>query len=249
MAHPLRSLFTAIAGSIAVLGACNPATPDQAAQSEPESIDTAIEDQHAGHDELDMETLPIALRVAFMSGHVEAGLALYRAGAPDEAAKHLLHPVSETHAAERAGIEALGFKPAVFESVSAMLDAGENAGSIEPLLQEAEANIALMQTEAAGDPVAIIGFLMDTALEEYAIGVTDDVITDAGEYQDAYGFSVVALKIARRLDAEATPDLIAELNALTALWPSDGPVAASVPTPIETVSAQIAVVRTALAAL
>lgn len=45
-----------------------------------------------------METLPVQFRVAFMSGHVEAGLALYRAGAPDQAARHLLHPVSETHA-------------------------------------------------------------------------------------------------------------------------------------------------------
>ena len=39
-----------------------------------------------------METLPIENRLAFMRGHVEAGLALYRAGAPEEAGKHLLHP-------------------------------------------------------------------------------------------------------------------------------------------------------------
>ena len=31
------------------------------------------------------EALPVEKRVAFMSGHVEAGLALYRAGAPEQA--------------------------------------------------------------------------------------------------------------------------------------------------------------------
>ena len=71
-----------------------------------------------------------------MSGHVEAGLALYRAGAPDQAAKHLLHPVSETHKAERAGIDALGFTPKVFEAVSKALDKGKSASEIEPMLKK-----------------------------------------------------------------------------------------------------------------
>ena len=68
----------------------------------------------AGH--ADMQALPVDKRIAFMSGHVAAGLALYRAGAPEQAARHLLHPVSETHAAERAGIDALGFDAAIFEN-------------------------------------------------------------------------------------------------------------------------------------
>lgn len=241
MASHLKSLFAATASSLILLGACG--------SSETPEIATAVIDalDEMDHAEMDMETLPIEFRVAFMSGHVEAGLALYRAGAPDQAAKHLLHPVSETHAAERAGIDALGFESEVFESVSAMLDAGEAAASIEPLLGEAEANMVLMQAEAGGDPIAIIGFLMETALEEYAIGVTGGKITDPGEYQDAYGFSVVALKMARRIDGAA--DLVAELETLTATWPSGGPLAASTPASVDDVSAQIAQVQSALSAL
>lgn len=232
-----------LVGSGAVLFAlsgCAPADPPT------ETIEAEAPPAPA-HDAHDLETLPVAFRLAFMSGHVEAGLALYRAGAPNEAAKHLLHPVSETHAAERAGIDALGFQPDVFERVSDMLDAGAPASEIEPLLQDAEANMALMQTEASGDPKAVIGFLMDTAAEEYAIGVTDGEITDPGEYQDAYGFAIVALKTARRIEgAEA---LVAELESLTLMWPATGPLAASEPLPVADVTAQIEAVRSALRAL
>ena len=115
-----------------------------------------------------------------MSGHVQAGIALYRAGAPDQAAPHLLHPVSETHQAERAGIDALGFDQSIFISVSEALDSGKPASEIEPQLKAAEANLAKMQKKAGGDPAEIIRFLMETVVEEYSVGVTKGGITDPG---------------------------------------------------------------------
>jgi hypothetical protein len=242
-------LSGALAATIFLLSACGSGETPPVASPAPADM-VAEADAHSGpHEALDMETLPVAFRVAFMSGHVEAGLALYRAGAPDQAAKHLLHPVSETHAAERAGIDALGFEPEIFRSVSTLLEAGEAATEIESLLQEAETNMALMQSQAGGDPVEIIGFLMDTVEEEYAIGVTDTVITDAGEYQDAYGFSVVALKIAQRLESDAADDLVKELEILIDFWPESGPLAESTPTSPGQVFAQVADVRSALLAL
>ncbi len=105
--------------------------------------------------------LPIELRLVFMAGHVEAGLALYRAGESEAAAPHLLHPVSETHADERAGLDAIGFDPAPFEAVSAALEEGRPASEIEPQLQAAEANLAAMREAAGGDPAAQIRFLLD----------------------------------------------------------------------------------------
>jgi hypothetical protein len=187
-----------------------------------------------------METLAREKRVAFMSGHVMAGLALYRAGAPEEAAPHLLHPVSETHAAERAGLDELGFDPATFEAVSRALEAGRPANEVERLLNGAQANLARMQDRAGGDPMEIISYLMDVLEEEYAIGVTDGVITDPGEYQDAFGFTQVALRLARRAENEP---LIAELEVLEAMWPETGPLASSTPAPVADVNAQIARVR------
>lgn len=201
------------------------------------------ESGEAGHS---METLPVEKRVAFMSGHVEAGLALFRAGAPDQAAKHLLHPVSETHEAERAGIDALGFEQDIFLQVSTALEEGRPAEEIEPQLAAAEANMALMQQNAGGDPVEIIAYLMDTVFEEYRIGVTDGVITDPGEYQDAFGFTVVAIDVANRIEGQDTTRLIRELETLLAMWPETGPLADSTPTPVAELVAQTSQVHIAL---
>ena len=207
----------------------------------------ALNGQGAGGKEHhEMETLPIENRLAFMSGHVEAGLALYRAGAADQAAPHLLHPVSETHAAERAGLDALGFEADVFETVSEALDAGRPAAEIEPQLKAAEANMALMQEKAGGSPRAVIEYLMGTVDEEYGIGVKEGKVTDPGEYQDAYGFSVVALKTAQRAEA---PELVAELEVLVGMWPAGGPLADSTPRSVADVTAQTARARKALTSL
>ena len=202
---------------------------------------------HEGHES--MKTLPVEKRVAFMSGHVEAGLALYRAGAPDQAAKHLLHPVSETHKDERAGIDALGFTPKVFQAVSKALDEGKPASEIEPMLKAAEKNMALMRKNAGGSPADLIEYLMETVNEEYAVGVKKGVITDPGEYQDAFGFSVVALDIAKDTSADKNKDIVAHLEALVALWPTGGPLAKSTPKPVAEIMAHTAKVIKSLSAL
>ncbi|MEL6243803.1 MAG: hypothetical protein AAFQ21_00555 [Pseudomonadota bacterium] len=245
-----------LAMATTTLAACGAPASDEpaldAAQDAPPPV-TAIavgegegEGGEMGHG---MDTLPVEKRVAFMSGHVEAGLALFRAGAPDQAAKHLLHPVSETHEAERAGIDALGFDQVIFIQVSEALEAGLPAEDIVPQLAAAEANMALMQANAGGDPVDIISYLMDTVFEEYRIGVTDGVITDLGEYQDAFGFTVVALNIAGRMDRQDTTGLIGELETLLAMWPEGGPLAESTPTPVTELVAQTSRVHIALGQL
>ncbi|MDG1295524.1 MAG: hypothetical protein P8P48_00195 [Saprospiraceae bacterium] len=190
-------------------------------------------DSHEGHHS--MGTLPVEKRVAFMSGHVEAGLALYRAGKPEQAAKHLLHPVSETHQAERAGIDSLGFKPDLFKSVSKALDAGRPASEIEPMLVEAEENITLLQKNSGGDVVELITFLMEKVDEEYNAGVSEGMIVEAGEYQDAFGFSIVALKMAKRVEGEKAASLVEEASKLVSMWPEIGPLADSKPAPVEEV--------------
>lgn len=200
----------------------------------------------AGHS---METLPVEKRVAFMSGHVAAGLALYRAGAPEQAAPHLLHPVSETHAAERAGIDALGFDAEVFEAVSAALEDGKSAKEVDAMLAAAEANMSLLRANAGGEPKEIIAYLMDTVAEEYAIGVTDGEITDPGEFQDAYGFAVVALETALQIETEAGREVATELANLVALWGGAAPLADATPAPVSEVVAQASKVQLALSGL
>lgn len=182
-------------------------------------------------------TLPLQNRLVFMAGHVEAGLALYRAGEAEMAAPHLLHPVSETHASEREGLENLGFDPAPFEAVSTALDAGQPASDIEPQLAAAEANLVAVREAGGGDPIGQIRFLMDIAVEEYAIAVNDGVVTDPGEYQDAWGFVVVARQIADGMSGDRAPAIRNSLDALLAMWPETAPIPPADPAPVGQVSA------------
>jgi hypothetical protein len=227
----MRKNILIISLSTLILTGCKESKNDQKYKNE----ELQKEEMHEDHS---METLSVENRIAFMSGHVEVGLALYRAGKPDQAAQHLMHPVSEMHQAERAGIDALGFNPEVFKSVSKAMDEGKPASEIEPMLTEAEENITLLQKNAGGDLSEIISFLMETVMEEYSAGVSDGKIVESGEYQDAFGFSMVALKTSKRMEGDKSAQLIKELIKLVDMWPEGGPLADSTPEPVEDVVEQ-----------
>ena len=197
----------------------------------------AGEGGEAGHS----DALSLPKRLAFMSGHVQAGLALYRAGEPDMAAPHLLHPVSETHAGEREGLDALGFEADLFEAVSQALEAGKPATELNMQLLAAEANLNEMAISAGGDTGEIITYLMETIVAEYSVGVPGASVEVAGEYQDAFGFAVVALERAKRIDGDAGERVRVEIRKLIELWP-EAPVPPSDPAPISAIRAQTSAV-------
>lgn len=221
---------------------------DRAAAPDPDSMhEPAVVSDDAAVKHGDVGAQPLPLRLAFMSGHVEAGLALFRAGAPEMAARHLLHPVSESYAEERAGLDALGFRPELFETVSEALEAGRSAEEIAPQLAAAEAHLAEIATRAGGDAAEIIAFLMDTVIDEYAEGVTDGVVTNGGEYQDAFGFTVVALQRVPGLPEASRAGVQAALETLLAAWP-EAPVPPESATPVDEVSAAAEAVKALVAA-
>lgn len=213
------------------------------AESGPSGESNAAADAAVDHE---MTALPIENRLAFMTGHVEAGFALYRAGEPEMAAPHLLHPVSEIHATERAGLEELGFEATLFETVSEALEQGRPAAEIEEQLDAAQANLRAVRERAGGDPGELIRFLMAMVVEEYAIAITDGGVSDPGEYQDAYGFSVVARELVESLDEDTAPAVAREIDALLALWPSEAPIPPGDPASIAAVATQVARVTSAL---
>jgi len=191
-------------------------------------------------------SLPIEQRLVFMAGHVEAGLALYRAGEAKAAAPHLMHPVSETHESERAGLEKLGFDPAPFERVSAALEEGKAASEIEDDLKAAEANIATMRDAAGGSAPELIRYLMEVAVEEYSVAVPGTSVGDAAEYQDAWGFVMVAKDLSASLEGDMAADVGRLLEEMLALWPEEAPIPPATPTPAGQISAQAAKVLLAL---
>ena len=181
------------------------------------------------------DVLPTPLRLAFMSGHVSAGIALYHAGELKMAASHLMHPVSETPADERIGLNDIGFNLEIFESVSAALETHESEAILLPLLEEAEKHLDVMREKAGGDPIKIIRFLLETSVEEYSVGVRDGKLTDVGEYQDAFGFVLIAAEHARRLPKKSRERLVAEILSLQDYW-LKGPLPVETPTPAENVA-------------
>lgn len=234
-----------VMAALALVTACTPATP----RPEPGNLPAAAGGPAASDPVRAINILSIDRRAVFMSGHVAAGLALYRAGQPQEAAAHLMHPVSEMHADEREGFAAIGFDAAIFEAVSAALDEGRPAAEVEPLLRQAEDNLKAVRAASGGEARDLIEFLMKTCAFEYDAGVNAVEIVNAGEYQDAYGFAVVARDIARGLDPEAAGDLVLELELLVRMWPSEGPVSTLTPAPEPAIAAQIARVNLALSLL
>ena len=186
----------------------------------------------AANETYETNDLPLEFRLAFMTGHVKAGLALYRLGELDMAAPHLLHPVSETHKLERMGLEKFGFNSAPFIKVSEALKSQEAASEIEHLLQESDANLYYVSQQLGGNSSDIINFLLDTIIDEYSIAVTGGKITDLGEYQDAYGFQVVVQSQAATLPDNKRDLLAAALADLEVLW-LDGPLPVQNPSSVD----------------
>ena len=186
-----------------------------------------------------IEELPPQLRLAFISGHVAAGIFLYRAGRLPEASKHLMHPASETHKAERVGLESEGLDIEKFETISRSIEAGIRASQITELLKKAEENLLAVSNRVTVDDKTVIKFLLQTAIKEYKAGVPrDKFIANLGEYQDSWGFVVVARRHAEKLKGETRDSLIYNLDALLKSW-SDGPIEVDEALPYEKMKMKI----------
>ena len=180
-------------------------------------------------------SLPIDYRLAFMTGHVETGIELYRLNELKMAAPHLLHPISEIHSAERKGLEKLGLKKNIFKQVSNSLDNNLPASEIESLLEEASNNLSTLAKKVNGDSEKIIIFLLKTTIEEYNLCCKNNKIINIGEYQDAWGFVKVAMYHAKNItNSELSKGTMKKLKFLHKYW-SNGPLPVKNPTEPSTI--------------
>jgi hypothetical protein len=228
----------------------------------PEGGEVAAADATEGHDMAAMETAqvgaeggegeagataqldPQAKAVAsllLIRGHTMAGDALYAAGETEMAKPHLSHPKVELYSAEmeslrqygaeaaaQAGdrIVALGEANAPAEEVSAAVD--ETFTAIDASIGNVGASL--------GQRAEAISAVLEGVRVEYNVSVTDGAVTNAAEYQDAWGFIQAVREVFDSwrgefdaADAEAASafsDRLAELEALHAdPVPSDSPPA------------------------
>lgn len=177
-------------------------------------------------------------QLGLIRGHLKVGMSLYRGGESALAKTHMKHPEDELYSAlvgEFAERGASGFADELerlADAVEGESSQGDAQQAYEALLRRIDEAERLGGTANGALDAAVIRGLLTTAAEEYAIGVRNGTVVDAHEYQDAWGFTQVALERAR-LASAANPDvaewtaLVEQLESLTPLWPDlaqSGPV-------------------------
>lgn len=184
-------------------------------------------------------------RLGLIRGHLRVGIELYRDGHVMHAQSHMKHPGDELYSALEGAFAARGSEGFAAE-LDALATAVENeAGqadveaAYESLLEAIAAAETHVDTGLAADASAqgaIIVNLLETAAEEYGIGVSaDGGVTDVHEYQDAYGFTLTAgdraeaarARVVERSDHAVLQTIADEIDSMARFWPElvpEGPV-------------------------
>lgn len=174
-------------------------------------------------------------QLGLIRGHLWVGYKLYKEGHIDMAKTHMKHPEDELYA----GLEPV-FKARKVDGFAKELQVLADAVNQEKgeaavykayrTLQNQIAKSERIAEKTARDVLISISLMIRTAADEYAIGVKDGDVVNVHEYQDAYGFTEIAIE---RLDAinveqqqlaqkdiENTRQWLLELREL---WPTVNP--------------------------
>jgi len=170
-------------------------------------------------------------RLGLIRGHLLAGFTLYSRGQPDMARTHMKHPRDELYAGLVPAIEARDGQPfdeqltALATAVESEAEQAEVEAAYERLVEAIRSAEGVADTTLAEELFSIMG-LLRTAGEEYAVGVDEGRLINAHEYQDAWGFTQIAMQRLEELPAsqrEQAPQVIDRVEALLAdlsdLWP------------------------------
>ena len=167
--------------------------------------------------------------LALVEGHLFVAMELLRAGAKDAAHTHLKHPKDEIYTSLRPGFRkyhAAGFAQELEQLAKA---ADGEKGAAESAYAQVEKKIDLARQKAPANTktqLLVAARLLTDAAGDYRESLKNGRVTDAHEYQDAYGFT----KIAKRTLERAKPASESERAALDVargvlketdnLWPS-----------------------------
>lgn len=166
-----------------------------------------------------------------MRGHLFVGNALFDLGERNAAGTHSKHPTSELYAPMGVEFAARGSTGFATE-LQADADAVSGADDETVAARYADLVVAITESEDAIDistvlVVKVINHLIREAAREYAIGIVDGKLANAHEYQDAYGFTQVALLWAQRARSIASENevpvfnrIVARLEGLGDMWPA-----------------------------
>ena len=178
-----------------------------------------------------MDDATYLYRLGLMRGHLFVGNALFDLGERNAAGTHSKHPTSELYAPMGVEFAARGSTGFATE-LQAHADAVSDADDETVAARYADLVVAIAESEDAIDistglVVKVINHLIREAAREYAIGIVDGKLANAHEYQDAYGFTQVALLWAQRARSIASENevpvfnrIVARLEGLGDMWPA-----------------------------
>ena len=210
--------WAALAAGLAMLGGCG----DRALEVTPAPVVAKLDD------------IEYLYRLGLMRGHLLVGNALVAGGERAAARMHSKHPSDELYAPMAAELAARGVAGFAEE-----LEAHARAVDTESDATVADRYAALVAAIGASEQaveaspelaVRVTVRLVREAAREYAVGVVDGKLANAHEYQDAYGFTQVALIWSRSGATGATDEqrpvferIADRLEALDDLWPTPMP--------------------------
>ena len=172
-------------------------------------------------------------QLGLMRGHLMVGHALLALGERAAARTHAKHPSDELYAdiepsfAER-GAE--GFAAELETHAAAV--AGDDASAVDGAYATLTTAISRSERVVETTPsliARVIVALLREAAAEYAVGIVDGRLENAHEYQDAYGFTHVALELARTrhattaatdADRRVFDQMARRIAALLDMWPN-----------------------------
>jgi len=174
-------------------------------------------------------------RLGLIRGHLKVGFTLYSQGKAGMARTHMKHPRDELYAGLVPAVEHRGGRPFDAELTTLATAVENDADQVEvDAAYEALVNAIRTAEDAADTTLAeelfsVMG-LLRTAGEEYAIGVEDGRLVNAHEYQDAWGFTQIAMRRLEELPdslRNQAPGVVERVETLVAdladLWPELDP--------------------------
>ncbi len=142
-------------------------------------------------------------QLGLIRGHLWVGYKLYQEGHIDMAKTHMKHPEDELYAGMEPVFKARqvdGFAKELQTLADAVIGEKGDA-AIKKAYQALQNQIAKserIEEKSARDVLISISLMVRTAADEYAIGVKNGDVVNVHEYQDAYGFTEIAIE---RLDS------------------------------------------------
>lgn len=237
------SAITLVGASAVILSACDTQAPESKqslvkGQNSAEPIlHSMIEGEGEGEGaNVDLASNDIAYltQLGLMRGHLFVGHELYKAGHVGHAKTHMKHPQSELYANIKPAFSLRGARGFAVE-LSNLSDAVEGElgnkavtiAYVKLIAAIAESELAVKkQSLAPAKKMKLVSELLRVAGEEYAIAVVDGEMQNAHEYQDALGFTTIAIAIVSGIsDSEASvkqakEEALKQLALLKPYWPS-----------------------------